>query len=419
MVLALATACDGDDGAPATSTPEPSATDASTSSAATPTADPIGAPEPDGDRVFAVMEHLAVEIGPRTAGTPGEIAARDYLQAELKSYGYDVSIQSFAFDASRFLPATVRYGADAASGLALHGSASGTASGPLVDGGIGRPEEFPPETAGAIAIVLRGTLTLREKVENAVAAGARGVIIINNASGSLIATLQGDVTVPVIGVRNDVGENIRDALQTGAVQTTVEVTPPRGTAYNVVARPAGVTQCTTVTGGHFDSVPVTGGAHDNASGTAVTVEVARLAAANRLPGANCFVLFGAEEFGLLGSAHYVAQLPAAELGAMRAMVNIDVVGAEGAIGLIGSSDLIELARVEGDRAGIETVTGDVPAGAGSDHASFLSAGVPVIFFNQEDNQIHTPADTPARLDAAAFEDAARLAYGTLAAIAGP
>jgi hypothetical protein len=52
----------------------------------------------------------------------------------------------------------------------------------LIDCGIGQPFEFPPEVAGNIALIERGTLFFFEKVENAEAAGALAVIIYNNVS---------------------------------------------------------------------------------------------------------------------------------------------------------------------------------------------------------------------------------------------
>ncbi|MGH7621402.1 MAG: hypothetical protein ACREMU_03595, partial [Gemmatimonadaceae bacterium] len=40
--------------------------------AATKTADPLANPDADGQQIYDVVQHLAVDIGPRLAGTPGE-----------------------------------------------------------------------------------------------------------------------------------------------------------------------------------------------------------------------------------------------------------------------------------------------------------------------------------------------------------
>ena len=106
------------------------------------------------------------------------------------------------------------------------------------------------------------------------------------------------------------------------------------------AGPAGVRPLETVVlGAHYDHLGYGGansaapgehavhhGADDNASGTAVLVEVARLLEQEGpLPRTVLFVAFSGEERGLLGSAHYAANavVPLAET---VAMVNLDMVG---------------------------------------------------------------------------------------------
>jgi aminopeptidase YwaD len=54
----------------------------------------------DGQRAYDHVKKLSVDIGPRVAGTPSEITARDYIRQTLESYGYDVTVQDFGFDAS-------------------------------------------------------------------------------------------------------------------------------------------------------------------------------------------------------------------------------------------------------------------------------------------------------------------------------
>ena len=60
-------------------------------------------------------------------------------------------------------------------------------------------------------------------------------------------------------------------------------------------------------GAHYDSVPGTPGADDNASAVAVCVECARLIKRHNL-GPAIIVLFNREEDGLLGSSEFVAHL---------------------------------------------------------------------------------------------------------------
>lgn len=354
-------------------------------------------------------------IGPRVAGTETEIQARDYIRSTLASYGYDVTVQDFPFDPSAFLPARVDAGGTAVQGFALSGSGEGKATGPLVVAGIGRPEDFPAGGArGAVALIKRGELTFSDKVANAIAAGAAGVVIYNNETGNLQGDLSQAVTIPVAGISGTAGDNLASRATAGTATVTVSRT--QGTAYNVIAKPKGVTQCATITGGHYDSVPATGGADDDASGTAAVLETARVAASMRLAGANCFALFGAEEFGLLGSKAYVASLSAADVSAFKAMVNLDVIGLPEGLVLLGTPATVETARLAAQKLGVGATAGALPEGAGSDHLSFQDAGVPAVMFYRDDSAIHTPTDAIDRISAPTLQEDVRVAIATLQAL---
>jgi Zn-dependent M28 family amino/carboxypeptidase len=57
-------------------------------------------------------------------------------------------------------------------------------------------------------------------------------------------------------------------------------------------------------------------------------------------GSNCFVLWGAEEIGLVGSRFYLNSLSAEQKSKLRAVLNFDMVGfGEQAWWLIGTPDL--------------------------------------------------------------------------------
>src|SRR5690606_33086586 len=143
------------------------------------------------------------------------------------------------------------------------------------------------------------------------------------------------------------------------------------TSINVIAEPPGA-ECETVTGGHYDSVQQAPGASDNASGTATVLEIASVLAHAGRMGSDCFVLFGAEELGLIGSAHYVSQLSDEEKSRLKAMLNFDMVGVgDEAWWLIGDGPLQERMQEIARDLGIENVTpSTLIRGLGSDHASF-------------------------------------------------
>ncbi len=183
---------------------------------------------------------------------------------------------------------------------------------------------------------------------------------------------------------------------------------------------------TIVLGAHYDHLGFGGvnsaapgetaihhGADDNASGTAMLVEVARmLAAAGPFPRTILFAAFSGEERGLLGSAHYTANA-AVPLPDTVAMVNLDMVG-----------------RLDGEKLvvhGTGTGTGldalvdrlvaahafDVakePGGFGpSDHSSFYARKIPVLhLFTGSHTDYHRPTDTAEKLNYAGMVRVARL-----------
>ena len=165
-----------------------------------------------------------------------------------------------------------------------------------------------------------------------------------------------------------------------------------------------------VLGAHYDHLGESGGAvhhgaDDNASGTAVVVGLARaFAAAGGTARTLVVALFGAEELGLVGSAHYVRH-PAWPLERTAAMLNFDMVGRmrDGKLTIGGADTGDRLRRVVTDAlAGVPGVTADVrgtPHSA-SDHSRFYSAGMPVLFFHTGvHGDYHRPTDTAEKLNA--------------------
>ena len=78
-------------------------------------------------------------------------------------------------------------------------------------------------------------------------------------------------------------------------------------------------------GAHYDAVPGSPGADDNATGVAVLLELARMFASNPIKHPVRLVAFDMEEYGLLGSAAYAAKLKA-ENQPLRLMISLEMLG---------------------------------------------------------------------------------------------
>ena len=218
--------------------------------------------------------------------------------------------------------------------------------------------------------------------------------------------IRGEVTIQRQQTEAD---NIVGVLPGAEKTTTVESTEPE--------------QDVVILGAHYDHLgygdsnslapgtrAIHHGADDNASGTAMLLEVARqLQAEAPLPRTVLFVAFAGEERGLLGSGHYTAN-PLLPLNRTVAMVNLDMVGRLDKNTLIihgtgtgtGIDSLVDrLTTAEGFTIAKE------PGGFGpSDHASFYARKIPVLHvFTGSHTDYHRPTDTADKIN---YEGMARI-----------
>jgi len=406
-LLAFA-ACGGGSGAPApTATPSPEPT-------ATP--DP-GPPEIDRARIIEHMRKLSLEIGPRLTGSAEEQEAIDYARGLLEGWGYEVQTQTFPATGDLLRDVSVTpQGAAPIAGVMFSLSATGTVTGPLVDVGPGTSNEYPAAN-GAVVLVQRGEVRFSEMALRARRAGASALVIANNGPGPFQGGLANQVGLPVVAIGQEEGASLRTLLAAGPVQATVSVSEPRRvTSHNVIARTPG-SACRTLSGGHIDSVWWADGANDNASGSAVVLELARVAAASGLSG-HCFALFGAEEVGLLGSAFFVSNVSRQDRNALQAYLNFDVVGSNAPPQAIGGQELLDRVGPLADALGLDIELSTKVNDIGSDHRSFVRGGFPVLMLSTG-GPIHTPADTLANLDPAYLEPLGRLGLALIQDLAGP
>lgn len=146
------------------------------------------------------------------------------------------------------------------------------------------------------------------------------------------------------------------------------------------------------------------GADDNASGTALTLEVARGLKAARPKRSVLFLHFPGEEEGLLGSAWWM-QHPTVPRERLRFMVNFDMVGR-----LDPAKPTLQLGAYGAPKAAFERAKALAPAGldvqggdglpaGGSDHMSFAAQRIPTFFFfTGLHADYHRPSDTAEKIN---------------------
>ncbi|MCE9535807.1 MAG: M20/M25/M40 family metallo-hydrolase [Nitrospirae bacterium] len=122
------------------------------------------------------------------------------------------------------------------------------------------------------------------------------------------------------------------------------------------------------------------GADDNASGTAVMLEVARAMTASEVRSKRTvlFVSFSGEEQGLIGSRLFL-QRSVVSIGSTRAMINIDHAGIGNGRLTVGVTGLDKSIAVEaGQTAGLTDKLDLYGFFPGGDHVPFKEAGIPTI-----------------------------------------
>ena len=368
-----------------------------------------------------------MDIGSRPAGSEAEREAALYLRDQLRGFGYEAEFQPFSYEASADVGSSLDVLSPQPPSPAVYPfepSTNGVVEAQLVDAGIGRPEEFPADTAGKIALIGRGVLFFSEKVANAEAVGALGVIVYNDEPGLFAGNLDGPSAIPALTISQGDGRALLTMVQAGPVSARLEVRMESGfrDSQNVVGRPQDG-ECRLIVGGHYDSVPAGPGANDNASGAATVVEIARVLAADGEFDDVCFLLFGAEELGLIGSARFVESLTPAEEQTLEAMLNFDMVGVGTQWLLSGSPGMTDLAAVEADERGLDyVVESSLPVG--SDHASFSNAGIPAVFLHRfsvvvsDDPNYHTAEDRAEHVQPTRMAEVADLGLAVIDVLLG-
>ncbi len=146
-----------------------------------------------------------------------------------------------------------------------------------------------------------------------------------------------------------------------------------------------------------DTIAIHPGADDNASGIAALLKMAKKVSKTPLSRSVIFVAFGAEESGLLGSRYFVEK-PPVTISSVKAMINFDMVGrldTMKSLSIGGTGTALELEGIiDANKNKFGFNIKKNPEGTGpSDHSSFYTRKVPVLFFTTGvHDQYHTPED---------------------------
>jgi len=392
------------------------------------------------DLAWELAESLTTDVGPRMAGTAGDAAAVAWAQARMKQLGFDrVWTEPVVFPlwrrgaerAAITMPRQQDFAVTALGGSP--GTGGVVSAGVVAFADLAALEAADPESvAGRIAYI-------GARMERSQSGRGYGQVVPQRSRGPFVAASKGAVALLIRSVGTDdnrlphtgniSGSEPGDPVPAAAIShpdadlleamlargqpVTVELSLDCGiegeaTTYNVIGEFDGREPGSgwVVIGGHLDSWDLGTGAHDDATGVAITMAAAkRVAEASPRPRRGIrVVLFGNEEQGVYGGKAYAA--------AHANEVALHAIGAESDLGgdriyqmrsrvLPGAEGSVaELARLL-EPLGIPWVR-EVPAFGGADLGQMVKLGMPAIDLDHDATRYfdyhHTANDTLDKVD---------------------
>lgn len=164
------------------------------------------------------------------------------------------------------------------------------------------------------------------------------------------------------------------------------------------------------------------GADDNASGTAMVLDLASRLIKSNPKRTIVIAFFNAEEEGLLGSKQFVQSWPQfeAEYGTIYAMLNFDMVGRfDKKVSLMGTGTAFEWSQILSNMSSTIPLEISKTAVGSSDHFSFMEGKIPALFFTTgAHSDYHRASDDADKIDFTSMKKIADFAQTLTQKISG-
>ncbi len=330
-----------------------------------------------------IARYLTEQIGPRQGGSEAEHRAADYLIEQFAALGLKPEKQSFRYvgwrprgDPRLQVVSPVEMELNVQPMLYTNSTPDEGIVGSVMRAGIANVipgvYEWP-----RFAVMDRD----QEAIGYFIARSDGPAIPFPNAMAPSLA--------PTVIIGREDGQRIEQWLEGGSI--TVRLISQGDyvagySSFNVMASiPGEMASEVIVVCAHYDSAYRCPGAEDNASGVEALFRVAWRLKEKRLRPTVRLIAFGAEEWPILGSRHYVYQLKVSGvLDQIKSVINLDMVGAGEFLWAFCAPEAMR-AKVEQalDATGLSAcwpVRFDQPFGPSSDHWPFYEQGIPCVFF---------------------------------------
>jgi hypothetical protein len=344
----------------------------------------------DPNSAYHFMESLVRDIGNRESGTAAEARAAQKIKSWFEEFGLaNVRIEEFEVQTSRVL----KEEASLPDGTKVACAA------------VGNSLSTPPEGVEGEVVMLECTsLEALRKIENKIAAlgiapnqkefhkilKAKPLALIYPSRTPLAPAIYRSIraeyvekeNVPAISMAHDDLLNLMKGPRKLRMVTEVEKVTAK--SQNVIGEVRGILEDEDIlVGGHCDTVRSVMGAHDNAAGTAVVLELARIFAHEKPNRTLRFMAFGSEELGLRGS-YYHAKNPENTKN-LKLCLDYDVhgilLGNLGAV-VLGPGELKSLLCFTAKELGISLQATSEMGMGGSDHMPLAFYGVPSVMLSR-------------------------------------
>lgn len=386
----------------------------------------------------------------RLTGSNGEMEAAKYIASDFKSIGLiplgddNTYLQSFTFSAGKEagIKNYIKIGEDRINypevfpmALSANGSIIGktidvgygiaadsihyndysdkNVSGKIVIAQLSSPEGYHPHTK------FYAYADERSKVQAAEKYGAVGIVFYNTDSNyespeNIYLIKTSAENIPAMFVSAETAKKLKNSQSPVSLNT--ELVEIQKTGFNVVGFIDNKSKSTVVLGAHYDHLgynemggslyrgepAIHNGADDNASGTALIMELAETLKTSDYRNNNYIIIaFSGEELGLYGSK-FSASSKALEPFDINYMLNFDMVGRLDEnknliINGVGTSPAFDtLEAVNKNRFVLKSTESGIGP---SDHTSFYLKDIPVLhFFTGTHSDYHKPTDDEEKIN---------------------
>jgi aminopeptidase YwaD len=345
----------------------------------------------DADSAYRFMESLVKEIGNRESGTESERRAA----VQIRKWFEEMKLENVRMEEFQVKTSVIdKEVVSLPDGTRLKCAA------------VGNSLSTPPEGVEAEVVMLESmSQEALKRIEGKIAAfltpalrkkdfskvvKSKPLAVIYPSRTPLAPTIYRSImaeyvekeNVPAISMAHDDVLNVLKGPK--RLKIITEVKSVIRQSQNVLAEvPGAVDDEDILIGGHYDSVRSVMGAHDNAAGTAVVLELARIFAGEKLNRTLRVAAFGSEELGLRGSHHYAEN--SENVKNLKLCLDYDVHGillGNLSATILGPEDLKSFVTFTAKELGIPLQATSEMGMGGSDHMPLAFYGVPSVMISR-------------------------------------